>query len=133
MDPWLRRLKHDLVKRAVWPARDLRDCGQTDLDALRRGLRDLRDDSGAPVDAEALWARLRAQAPGVPARALDAFGEALAGASRAVAAGEFRDALVAVLGIESAFDELARTVDEERTEAAGSPRRRVERKGRSRR
>jgi hypothetical protein len=133
MDPWLRRVRHDLVKRAVWPARDLRDCGQVDLGALRRGLGDLRDDSGAPIDAEALWARLRAEARGVPAGALDAFEDALAAATRAVAGADFRDALVAVLGIETAFDALARSVDEEGPEVAGSPRRRAEPKGRSRR
>jgi hypothetical protein len=114
MDPWLRRVRHDLVKRAVWPARDLRDSGQTDLEALRRGLRDLSDEAGAPIDAAALWSRLRADAPGVPQRALDAFGEAVAAADRALAADDFRDTLAAVLGIEAAFDELARSVDEER-------------------
>jgi hypothetical protein len=113
MHPWLRRLRHDLVKRAVWPARDLRDCGGTDLEALRRGVRDLRDESGAPIDPSVLWSRLRADAPRIPVRALDAFGDALAAARGALAADDFRDALVAVLAIETAFDELARSVDEE--------------------
>jgi hypothetical protein len=133
MDSWLRRVRHDLVKRSVWPARDLRECGQTDLETLRRGLRDLRDDAGAPIDAAALWSRLRREAHGVPRRALDAFGEAVAAAHRAVAGDDFRDALAAVLAIETAFEELARTVDEDRTEAAGSPRRRAEPGGRSKR
>src|SRR3954471_9484088 len=101
MDPWLRRVRHDLVKRAVWPARDLRECGQMDLEALRRGLRELRDDAGAPIDAAALWSRLRSEAPGVSHRALDEFGEAVGAAERAVAADDFRDALAAVLAIET--------------------------------
>jgi hypothetical protein len=114
MDPWLRRVRHDLVKCAVWPARDLHATGQTDLEALRRGLRDLRDDAGATIDVAALWSRLRAEARGVPRPALDAFGEAVAAAARAAAGDDFRDALGAVLGIEAAFDALARSVDEER-------------------
>jgi hypothetical protein len=116
MHPWLRRLRHDLVKRAVWPARDLRDSGATDLGALRRGLRDLRDEDGNSLDAVSLWARLRAEAPAAPAAAagvLDAFGKALAEASRATAGEDFRGALEAVLRIEVAFEVLARTLDGE--------------------
>ncbi len=49
MHPWLLALRHDLVKRAVWPARDLRDTGGRDRAALRRGLTQLTDAEGAPV------------------------------------------------------------------------------------
>src|SRR5947208_164255 len=90
MHPWLTRLRHDLVKRAVWPARDLRDAtrepGPADLLHLRSGLLDLRDDDGRSLTAENLWERLRADAPGVPAGALDAFGGAVVQAQRAVTA-----------------------------------------------
>jgi len=122
MHPWLSRLRHDLVKRAVWPARDLRDAarepGPADLLQLQRGLFDLRDEAGEVVTASTLWKRFRAEAPGVPAAELDAFGAALAAAERAVSAldGErrgWRAALDAVLRIEPAFAGLARTLEEE--------------------
>src|SRR3989442_14048199 len=81
MHPWLSRLRHDLVKRAVWPARDLRDASrepaQGDLLQLRRGLFDLRDEDGHVSRATELWERLRAEAPALPPAALDAFGTAV--------------------------------------------------------
>ena len=122
MHPWLSRLRHDLVKRAVWPARDLRDAGRepgpADLLQLQRGLLDLRDEAGEVVTASALWKRFRAEAPDVAAAELDAFGAALAEAERAVSAldgerREWRPALDAVLRIEPAFAGLARTLEEE--------------------
>ncbi len=122
MHPWLSRLRHDLVKRAVWPARDLRDApgepGPADLLRLRRGLLELRDEDGRALTATALWERLRAQAPAVPAAALDAFGGALREAEGAVSslpgrAGSWRAALDAVLRIEPAFANLARTLEGE--------------------
>jgi len=118
MHPWLSRLRHDLVKRAVWAARDVRDAAREprpgDVAELRRGLFDLRDAEGRMVDAAALWERLRADAPGVPAAALDAFGAAVADAQRAVAGtSDSRGALDAVLRIETAFADLARTLEEE--------------------
>src|SRR5215470_9648935 len=120
MHPWLSRLRHDLVKRAVWPARDLRDAtrapGPADLLHLRAGLLDLRGDDGGEVTAAGLWQRLRAEAPGLPAGVLDAFGAAVAEAQRAVTAlagdpGSWPEALAAVLRIESAFDDLARSLE----------------------
>jgi hypothetical protein len=122
MHPWLSRLRHDLVKRAVWPARDLRDASrepaQGDLLQLRRGLFDLRDDDGRVSTASGLWERLRAEAPALPAAALDAFGTAILQAERAVTglAREPRSwpaVLDAVLRIEDAFADLARTLEEE--------------------
>ncbi|MFL5311410.1 MAG: hypothetical protein ACJ79H_13245 [Myxococcales bacterium] len=122
MHPWLSRLRHDLVKRALWPARDLRDASrepaQGDLLQLRRGLFDLRDDEGRASSAAGLWERLRAEAPALPAAALDAFGAAVVEAERAVTrlAAEPRSwsaAVDAVLRIEHAFADLARTLEEE--------------------
>src|SRR5256885_13810844 len=67
MDTWARRLRHDIVKRAVWAARDLRSPGdapsEADVAALRRGLYDLRDEEGAAVTARPLWERMRREAP----------------------------------------------------------------------
>jgi|SRR6266446_3265793 len=122
MHPWLSRLRHDLVKRAVWPARDLRDAprepGPADLLQLRRGLLDLRDDDGRALTARDLWERLRRDAPAVPPTALDAFGDALLEAERSVSGlgeskGSWRAALDAVLRIEPAFANLARSLEEE--------------------
>jgi hypothetical protein len=120
--PWLSRLRHDLVKRAVWPARDLRDAPREpdpgDLLQLRRGLLDLRDDDGRAMTATGLWDRLRAEAPGLPAGALEAFGSAIRQAEGAVSglpadARSWPAAVEAVLRIEHAFAELARTLEEE--------------------
>jgi len=122
MHPWLSRLRHDLVKRAVWAARDLRDAsrepGEGDLLQLRRGLFDLRDDDGRVSTAGALWERLRAAAPALPPPVLDAFGAAVESAEQAVSgvAGNPRSwpaVLDAVLHIEQAFADLARTLEEE--------------------
>jgi hypothetical protein len=120
--PWLSRLRHDLVKRAVWPARDLRDAsrepGPADLLHLQGGLLDLRDEDGRALTAADLWERLRAEAPGLPASALDAFGGAVARAQLAMTrlARDPRGwpaAVDAVLRIETAFADLARTLEQE--------------------
>ena len=122
MHPWLTRLRHDLVKRAVWPARDLRGVSSepvaADVLQLQRGLLDLRDDDGSALTASALWTRFRADAPAIPSAALDAFGDAVAEAERAVSALSERPhmwcpALDAVLRVERAFADLARTLEEE--------------------
>jgi len=122
MHPWLSRLRHDLVKRAVWPARDLRDAtrepGAADLLHLQGGLLDLRDQDGRELTAAELWDQLRAEAPGLPPGVLDAFGGAVAEAQRAVSAlpgdpGSWRGALDAVLRIETAFADLARSLERE--------------------
>jgi hypothetical protein len=109
MHPWLRSLRHDLVKRAVWPARDLRDTGGRDLAALRRGLFDLTDAEGAPISAEALWSRLRAGAP-CPPPACDAFEQALAEAVSGLEK-PWPAPLAAVLALEDAFTALARSME----------------------
>ena len=122
MHPWLSRLRHDLVKRAVWAARDVREAARApsaaDVLELRRGLFDLRDAEGQPLTARHLWDRLRAEAPQVPAAALGAFGGALAEAEQRVTGlaerpETWREALEAILGIETAFAALARTLEEE--------------------
>ena len=89
--PWLSRLRHDLVKRVLWPARDLVDAGvpptAAEAAALRAGLVDLIAPDGSPATARDLWRRFRADAPSsVPAAALDAFEQALEAAATAVAA-----------------------------------------------
>jgi hypothetical protein len=122
MHPWLSRLRHDLVKRAVWSARDLRDApgdpDPADLLQLRRGLLDLRDEDGRAISAAVLWDRLRAEAPAVAPAALESFGGALREAQAAVSGlpggpGGWRAALDAVLRLEPAFADLARTLEGE--------------------
>jgi hypothetical protein len=101
---WLARLRHDLVKRVVWPARDRRDLGGL----LERGgplapgelVARLIDEEGRPTAAEALWARLAADAPA--GLDLADFERALHRALRAAAAGQ----LEGVLALEPAFDAL---------------------------
>ena len=98
-DAWLARLRHDLVKRLVWPARDRRDVGGAP--AAGELVARLVDDEGAPVTADALWVTLKAEGPAGPAA--DAFETALGAALAAAAAGD----VDGVLALESAFDKLA--------------------------
>jgi hypothetical protein len=103
---WLARVRHDLCKRLLWPARDRRDLGG----AVRPGelVVALTDDEGRPATAAQLWQGLRDAAPSdVPGPALDAFGAAVAGVSAAAA----RDDLPGVLALDAAFDTLARNVN----------------------
>jgi hypothetical protein len=99
---WLARVRHDLVKRVLWPARDRRDAGG--VPARGELVATLIDDEGREISAHALWVALRAEAP--PGLALEAFDGALARALAAAAAGD----LDAVLALEPAFDEVARLV-----------------------
>ena len=112
MHPWLKALRHDLVKRAVWPARDLRDAGGRDLTALRCGLMDLIDEDGDPVTAQDLWERLRAEAPPGHAKAVAQFGQALQAAVAALDR-PWPAPLDAILALEGAFADLARAVEPE--------------------
>jgi hypothetical protein len=100
---WLARVRHDLVKRVVWPARDRRDIGGAP--AAGELVPDLIDDEGRPTSAEHLWAELAAQAP--PGADLAGFGAAVA---RAAAAGEAGD-VHGVIALEAAFAELARSLE----------------------
>ena|SRR5256885_11567116 len=117
MHPWASRLRHDIVKRAVWAARDLRSLGRTpsesDVAALRRGLYELRDEEGAAVTARSLWERMRLEAP-TNTPELKRFSEAIEEAHAAVdvlPAG-FAAAISALLRIEERFEELARSLDQ---------------------
>jgi len=100
---WLARLRHDLVKRLCWPARDRRDLGG----APRPGelVAALVDDEGRPVSAQTLWAALAAEAP--PGTDLAPFERALAAALRAATGGD----VAGVLALEAAFDALARSLE----------------------
>ena len=114
--PWLSRLRHDLVKRVLWPARDLLDSGvaptAAEAAALRAGLHDLVAPDGSPATASDLWRRFRMDAPAsVPAAALDAFEQALTAAETAVATRPPDEAAQVVLRLEPAFQELARHLD----------------------
>ncbi|HEX4385880.1 MAG TPA: hypothetical protein VH083_23140 [Myxococcales bacterium] len=108
MHPWLADLRHDLLKRAVWPARDLQAFGQQDIEALRDGLLRLTDDEGNEVSALLLFAQRRRTAP--PGAACDAFERAV---HKAIAALDepWPAPLHAVLALEPAFEALARSVE----------------------
>src|SRR5271170_3628033 len=95
MHPWLARLRHDLVKRAAWPARDLCEILESgspplppDLRALRMGLFELHAVDGSRCDARVLWAALLLDAPPELLErergALDEFGAAIEVAMAAV-------------------------------------------------
>ena len=133
MQPWVAKVRHDLEKRAVWTARDLREAGAiaaapraSDLRALRAGLRELHDPEGKPIAATDLWTLLLDEAPAGAlrhaevARAVQAFGAALAAADAAVerlahssdGPKGWPEAVEAVLRIETAFESLARAMKE---------------------
>jgi len=95
---WLARVRHDLVKRLVWPARDRRDAGGAP--APGELIARLVDDEGRPTTAAALWAVLAGEAPA--ALELASFAAALARATAAASAGD----IDGVLALESAFDDL---------------------------
>jgi hypothetical protein len=100
---WLARVRHDLVKHVLWPARDRRDLGG----APARGelVPRVIDGEGRPIAAAALWQALRAEAPRrLP---LTAFDVAMTRALSAAAAGD----VAGVLALEDAVATLARQVD----------------------
>ncbi len=99
---WLARVRHDLVKRLVWPARDRLDLGGAP--APGELVAALIDAEGRGTTAAELWDGLRAEAPAGLGLAL--FEEALA---RALAAAEAGD-IAGVLALEPAFDALAALV-----------------------
>src|SRR5262245_41028112 len=105
LDPtaWLERLRHDLVKRLLWPARDRRDLGGAP--APGELVPHLVDDEGRAIGGQALWSALAAEAP--PGAALGPFERALGDALAAAAAGD----VAGVLALEPAFDELARSLE----------------------
>ena len=95
---WLARVRHDLVKRLVWPARDRRDAGGAP--APGELIAPLIDDEGRATTAAALWAALAADGPA--GLDLGPFGAALTSATAAAAAGD----LAGVLALETALDDL---------------------------
>jgi len=109
-DRWLARVRHDLLKRLVWPARDRRDVGGAP--APGELVATLVDDEGAPTTPRALWSALVAERPGGDAGA-DAIRRFEAALTRAVAAGAVGD-VDGVLALEPAFDELARSLEEDK-------------------
>jgi hypothetical protein len=102
---WLARVRHDLCKRLLWPARDRQALGGS----VQRGelVVALTDDEGRPTTALALWQTLRAAAPaGVPGAVLDGFSAAVGAAAEAAE----RDDLAGVLALDVALQTLARNV-----------------------
>ena len=128
MNRWLARLRHDLIKHAVWPARDLRDviaagraARSSDGAALRRALLELPGADGQPVGILAAWHALRAEldSPSAQQRvALDRFeSEVDALQRRAADCSEASDGALhapalcdAVLALDAAFETLAHDV-----------------------
>jgi hypothetical protein len=110
MHPWLAAVRHDLVKRAVWPARDQLALGRRDSAALRDGLLRLADDEGRDTTALQLFAHLRRTAHPGSETACAAFESALARAVETLAQ-PWPAPLHAVLALEPAFDALARAVE----------------------
>jgi hypothetical protein len=108
-DGWLARVRHDLVKRMVWPARDRRDMGGEP--APGELVATLVDDEGAPTNPHALWRALVADGPDgqASAEAISRFEAALTGAVSAAAAAD----VDGVLALEPAFDDLARSLEED--------------------
>ena len=108
---WLARVRHDLVKRLVWPARDRRDLGGAPAPGELSA--HLVDDEGAPTTPHALWSALAADGPpsltsgGAVDEAILRFEAAL---TRAVSAGEAGD-VDGLLALELAFEELARSLE----------------------
>ena len=100
---WLSRVRHDLVKRLVWPARDRRDAGGAPAPGELAPR--LIDNEGRPATPQDVWADLAADAP--PGADLEAFAAALARAVAAAAA----DDVAGVMELEGAFDRLARSLD----------------------
>lgn len=97
---WLRRVRHDLLKPLLWPARDRRDMGGP-VEPGELVVRLLVNSEGQPVPPQDLWAALKREAPG-PHAALARFQLAL---MRVLAAAQHND-LQGVLALESAFDQL---------------------------
>jgi hypothetical protein len=112
-DAWLGRLRHDLVKRLLWPARDRREVGGAP--APGELVPAFVDREGADITASALWNALRADAPPALAReagALARFEAALEGALAAAESGDV-EGVLALDGEVEALARLARSLDGE--------------------
>jgi len=102
---WLARVRHDLIKRVLWPARDRRDLGGPVCEGEL--VAQLIDDEGRPFSASALWRALLADAP---ATLSNESARDFAAALDAACAGALADQLEPVLALEAAFAELAQRV-----------------------
>lgn len=98
---WLRRVRHDLIKRVLWPARDRRDMGGP-VEPGELVVRLLVDEEGQPVPPQELWAHLKRQAPG----AHPGLARLQMALLRSLRAAERND-LQGVLDLESTFEQLA--------------------------
>jgi hypothetical protein len=105
MHDWLKALRHDRLKRVLWPARD-----GGDLAALRKGMRELIDDEGRPIGAMALFERFRLDAPPGSEKACAEFAAALKVADAALDA-PWPAARDQILALDPAFASLARAVE----------------------
>ena len=106
MHPWLQTLRHDLVKRIVWAARDQRDTGAHDLALLQMAVAQLTDPEGRRIDALGLWAILARDAPAPTAAFERALHEAVAGLQEPWPA-----PLEKILALEPAFEALRQLVE----------------------
>jgi len=104
-EAWLARVRHDLVKRMLWSARDRRDLGGP----VHAGelVAKLIDEEGQPTSAGQLWRALLADAP---AAISDQVSRAFAQAVESAVVGARTDQMEPVLALEAAFVELARQV-----------------------
>jgi hypothetical protein len=99
--PWIARVRHDLLKRVLWPARDRRDMGgPVQPGELVVSL--VVNDEGQRIPPQDLWAALKREAPDAHP-GLPGLQTALMRALRAAQ----RDDLQGVLALEGAFDQLA--------------------------
>jgi hypothetical protein len=104
---WLGRLRHDLVKRLLWPARDRQEMGG--VPASGELLPSLIDGEGRTVTAAALWQSLRADAP--RGLALETFDAALARTLAAAEAGDVEGVLAFEADV-AALERLVRSLEE---------------------
>jgi len=106
VNAWLGRVRHDLVKRLVWPARDRRDLGG-DPEPGELSPR-LIDEEGRPASPDAVWKTLAADAPPeATADVLQTFASALDQARAAAAAGD----IGGVIALETAFDQMEKALE----------------------
>jgi hypothetical protein len=104
MDRFLSRVRHDLVKRMLWAARDRRDLGGPVMPGEL--VATILDDEGHPTSPRACFAGLCEDVEGLDPGARERFAAALDAAAAAARA----DDLTKVLALEAAFEDLARTV-----------------------
>jgi hypothetical protein len=109
---WLSRVRHDLVKRLLWAARDRQDLGGPVVDGEL--VATILDEEGRPARAADHFQALCGDArPWLAKDAQNRFGQALVAAEMAAR----RNDLAGVLALEGAFDDLARAVKKGRGDA----------------